>query len=532
MSQASPVDVTSLPKKKRVTLSRVAWSLVAGGLLVAGAWSGSNYYRYGSFKGGSSLAAAAEVPSTQPSGKNDKASASDTATWFRVTRRDFNLSIVASGEMDSKKKEELKSNVEGVTTIIDIVPEGTLAKEGDVLVQLATDEIKEKIELEIQNVERARQDKIGADQQMIVSQSEAETAIKTGELKIQMAELELEKWRNGTDLQQKRTLALDLEKANRNLTRFVRDQKLSQDLYNQKFISLTELEKAQLDEIEGINALATAKLAIKIYEEYTRKNDEKKYNSDVDQARNELERIKRRYAGELRRCKSDLESKERSLKYREDRMAKLQEQFASTTIKATQNGLVVYATSVGANRRNQPMAQGRQVRQNEAIIILPDTGQMIATLRVNEAVISQIQVDNPVTVTLDSRSRQPMTGKVYQIGVMAEDGGWMNPDLREYTVKVEFPKEGLQGKLKPAMRCTGEIITGVVKDAIAVPIQAVFTEGKKQFVYVPDHVNEGKLRKRVIKLGKTSETYAEILDGIQETELVLIRKPLPGEVQD
>jgi HlyD family secretion protein len=532
MSHATPVDATPVPAKKRRSFSRMAIWAVGAGILMAAAWSASNYYRHGSLLGpGNTLLAVAGSPTTQPSSASEKASAADTATWFRVVRRDFNLSIVASGEMDSKKKEELKSNVDGLTTIIDIVPEGTLAKTGDVLVQLATDEIKEKIEQEIQNVERARQDKIGSEQQMIVSQAESETAIKTGELKIQMAELEQQKWRNGTDLQQKRNLALDLEKANRNLTRFVRDQKLSLDLYNRKFISLTELEKAQLEEIEGTNALASAKLAIKIYEEYTRKNDEKKYSSDVEQAKNDLERTKRRYAGELRRCTSDLESKDRSLKYREERMAKLQEQFNSTTIRATQNGLVVYSTSVGSNRRNQPMAQGRQVRQNEVIIILPDTTQMIATLRVNEAVISQIQVDNPVTVTLDSRSRQPMTGKVYQIGVMAEDGGWMNPDLREYTVKVEFPKESLQGKLKPAMRCTGEIVTGVVKDAIAVPIQAVFTEGKKQFVYVPD-VREGKLRKRVVKIGKTSETYAEILNGLQETELVLIRKPLPGEVED
>ena len=45
-----------------------------------------------------------------------------------------------------------------------------------------------------------------------------------------------------------------------------RDYELSQELYDQRFISLNELEEREIDMIEARDALATAKLAIEVYD--------------------------------------------------------------------------------------------------------------------------------------------------------------------------------------------------------------------------------------------------------------------------
>jgi HlyD family secretion protein len=74
--------------------------------------------------------------------------------------------------------------------------------------------------------------------------------------------------------------------------------------------------------------------------------------------------------------------------------------------------------------------------------------------------------------------------------------------------------------------CASEILIGRVENAIAVPVQAVFTEGDQRFCYVETLAG---LEKKPVKIGRASETYVEILSGLEGDERVLLRKAKPGE---
>ena len=110
---------------------------------------------------------------------------------------------------------------------------------------------------------------------------------------------------------------------------------------------------------------------------------------------------------------------------------------------------------------------------------------------------------------------------------MAEDGGWMNRDLRQYTVKVDLPA-GFDEALKPAMRCTGRITVGHVHDKLAVPIQAVVAEENEHFVYVAH--GKRRVRRQLVEIGRASETMVTIRDGLSPGQRVLVRKPRAGEL--
>ena len=196
---------------------------------------------------------------------------------------------------------------------------------------------------------------------------------------------------------------------------------------------------------------------------------------------------------------------------------------------APQDGLVVYASSVGGRRwRGDPIAPGREVRLNETILLLPDTRQMIASLKVHEALVPQVNVGDEVLVTVDAKPEASYVGKVTNIGVMAADGGWLNPQLREYAVTCELPA-GVDPSLKPAMRCTGHIKTGRVEDALAVPVQAIFAEGDQRYVLLPTAPGSDKVQRQAVKTGRASETMIEIMEGLEPGRTVLMRSPRPGE---
>ena len=110
--------------------------------------------------------------------------------------------------------------------------------------------------------------------------------------------------------------------------------------------------------------------------------------------------------------------------------------------------------------------------------------------------------------------------------MMAEDGGWRDPQRRDYTVRVKlFQDPGMQ--LKPSMRCVGNITLDRVEDALSVPIQSIFREGRSAFVYVP---TTGGFAQQPVTLGRSSELSVEILNGVDQGDRVLLREPLPVEV--
>ena len=59
-------------------------------------------------------------------------------------------------------------------------------------------------------------------------------------------------------------------------------------------------------------------------------------------------------------------------------------------------------------------------------------------------------------MTSDALPDTPLVGEVLSVGVLAESGGWRDPNRRDYTVRISLDGQNEQG-LKPAMRCKAEI---------------------------------------------------------------------------
>jgi hypothetical protein len=140
----------------------------------------------------------------------------------------------------------------------------------------------------------------------------------------------------------------------------------------------------------------------------------------------------------------------------------------------------------------------------------------------------RIKPGQRVVVVSDAVPDTPLEAEVLSVGVLAETGDWVDRNRRDYTVKIML-LNGNQLGLKPSMRCKAEIFVGEVKDALFVPIQACFRKGPIAYVYVPK--GSGYAEKPVT-LGRSSELYLEILDGLDDGDIVLLRKPSAEQIID
>ncbi len=473
------------------------------------------------------LAAAGAIGLVLRGGGEAGATHSDDA--FLVRRGDFDIVIPVSGELAAMKQIEIRNRLDSRAIITEIVAEGTFVKAGDVLMRLNDEEIRNQL--------RDQQDRVNtAEAALISAQANLEIKIKTREaelakadLAIQLADLALRSWNEGEVVSRRKELELAVETAEKEYERLAARFAESKKLLEKRFISLDEYKQDEIALMRADANLVQARLDMEVYEKYQYIQDKKQKESDLEQAKSERERIQQQYDAEVRTAQSEVDSKQYQLDSAKEKLEELREQLRNCVVVAPSPGLVVYYSSLeSGNRRNdgQPPQVGTELYPNEPVMILPDTTQMIATVKVSEALSGLIKPGQRATVTSDAMPHQPIMGEVLSIGVLAESGGWRDPNRRDYTVRVLL-ENGADLGLKPAMRCRANIYVDRVEDSLHVPVQAVFRNGPLAYVYVPQ---DGGYAQRKVAIGRASELYIEIKDGVNEGDLVLLYEPANKEI--
>lgn len=476
---------------------------------------------------GVALVSATALVVTNGHSKAGEAGAEDE---FVVKRGSFRITIPTSGELAALQQIEIRNRLEHRATITEIIEEGTSVKAGDVLFRIADEEIRNKIKDSEDAVNTANSASIAAQSNLDIRISSSKSELDRADLAVMLAELDLEAWDKGEVVKRRRQLALDLEIAQKDYSRLNEQYDQSVKLQAQKFISRDELKRDEIAMIRAHAYLKEAQLSKQVYENYQFPQDQARKISNLDQSRAERTRVEERHKAEMETVRANVASKRHQLRSRRERLTDLLEQLELCTVQAPADGWVVYASSLESGRwrhnNGQAPTVGTELRRNDLVIVLPDTSQMIASVKVNEALSGVIEPGLKATITSDAMPDEVLHGEVISIGVLAESGGWIDRNRRDYTVKILiWDGEGLG--LKPSMRCKADIFVGRVDDTLFVPVQAVFREGALAYVYVRQ---ESGFAQRAVTLGRSSELNVEVLEGLDAQEVVLLREPEPGEV--
>ncbi|MFI4915726.1 MAG: HlyD family efflux transporter periplasmic adaptor subunit [Phycisphaerales bacterium JB060] len=443
--------------------------------------------------------------------------------------RDFEIQTIATGELEARQQVEIRNKLDSRATLTTIVEEGRRVAKGDVLFTLNSEAIEQEITEEESRVETARADLEAAENAYRIQVSDNESNLRASNLELELAQLALQQWRDGDDPKEMERLQADLDSAQRNFDRLKEKFIQSKELFEKNFKSKNDYEQEQIQLLEAESRVKQAQLALNTYRDYQRPRDEKQRTSDVEEAEAKVDRVRKQNAIELASKEANRKNARRQLELREERLAKHRQQLAYCEITAPNDGLVVYNSSTRRGRWNDdPPEPGMEISPNETLIVLPDTSEMVASVRVHESLAGRLQPGQPATVRVEALGSVILPGTVESIGVLAESGNWRDPNLREYTVRVLLQPGEYAKDLKPSMRAEATIVMDRVEDALTIPVQSVFSEGRLRYVYVP---NGNRYERVPIRLGRRSETEAEVLAGLSVGDNVLVRAPEPGEVQ-
>ncbi len=451
-----------------------------------------------------------------------------TADVVQASVQDFDIQTIATGELEAREQVEIRNKLDSRATLTTIIDEGTRVAKGDVLFTLNSESIEQQITEEESRVETARADLEAAENSYLIQISDNESNLRAATLEKELAELALKQWRDGDDPKELERLQAAFDAADRDYTRRSDKYKQSTDLHEQKFKSDNDYKLETIELLEAESRVKQARLALDTYKNYQRPRDEKQRTSDVAEAEAKVERVQKQNAIELASKEANRKNARRQLELREERLAKLREQLGYCTIHAPNDGLVVYNSSTRNGRwRSDPPEPGMEVSPNEVMIVLPDTTEMVAAVRVHESLAGRLRPGQPANIRIEALGTTVIPGTVDSIGVLAESGNWRDPNLREYTVRILLQPGEWAKQLKPSMRAEATIVLDQVDDAVTIPVQSVFSEGRLQYVYMP---SGSRFERTPIKLGRRSETQAEVLAGLSAGDRVLVRAPEPGEV--
>ena len=443
--------------------------------------------------------------------------------YARVQRGPLVVDLAEDGEIKPSEQLILKSEVEGRHSILFIVPEGTLVKKGDLLVELdVATTVDEKVNQEIavtnaaSALEMKRED-------LEIARNQAASDVELAEQDLAFAREDLVKYEEGEYPNKLDETKGSVTLAEQELEQAREKYEWSRKLHAEDFLSESELKGDELSWRHKELSLATARGNLSLLETYTHKRELAKLQSDVRQKEAALDRVRRKAASSILQEESSLRAKEAEFNRQRQKLEKLEEQIAKAKIYAPMSGQVIYSTS---NQRpwenNEPLKEGVEVWERRDLIILPTADTFVASTVVRESALKSLSTGMPVRVTCDAIPGKEFSGTLARIAPMPDNGRrWMNPDIKEYPAEVRI--DGGVGELKNGMGCRLRILLAEYEDAVSVPVQCVVRVGGEPCVWV--RTPRGPER-RAVEAGLDNNRFVRIVSGLDGGEEVLLVPPL------
>ena len=159
--------------------------------------------------------------------------------------------------------------------------------------------------------------------------------------------------------------------------------------------------------------------------------------------------------------------------------------------------------------------KGQVVGPGQGLMRIVNLNNMFVSTAVPESYIGKLKVGTVVNVYLAS------LGKTY-VGKIRQVASNINPNNRSFGIEVSIPNA--ENLLRPNQVAKLKIIDYTNANAVVVPSNVIQVDGNgDQFVFEATSIKDktGIAKKVVVKVGKTSENFTEILGGLEPKTVVV-----------
>lgn len=156
------------------------------------------------------------------------------------------------------------------------------------------------------------------------------------------------------------------------------------------------------------------------------------------------------------------------------------------------------------------------------VLTIADLKDLVINAHINQADITRLKHDQEVEVQVEAVPGLTVYGRVERIAPQAT----IKNNIKGFAVRILL--KDVDKRIRPGMTANIKIPVAAADNVVAVPLAAVFTERNpdtmksERFVYVQ---KGEKVEKRQIQLGVADFMFAEIQDGVEPGEIVMLEPP-------
>ncbi len=472
------------------------------------------------------------LPSFSSGNKGSKDKVLDR--YFNVKKGDMTISVLLTGNVNAQVKHKLALEAAFNTKLLWVVPENTKVKKGDVVAKFETEDLQIKIDefkLNLQNTQKELEIAI-EEKKILESSNEAE--IKTAADAVTESEEAFSKYKKLEGPRDDDAQDVKVEDAKKVLE----DAKIAYESANNDFVNTVFMKqddeddaKQKLDglkkktEKEQIN-YANSILERKIFKRFTYRNKMTQLQNTVDQKNLEMNKVKIKTASQLIQKENAISKIQENIKKIERDLKKHEEYMTQMQLVAPVDGIVTFGDP--DNRRwggALEVKVGMDIRRKEVLITIPDMSKLIVEFDLPEQYRSKVAQNYSVIITPDSLPNLKIRGRISKIALLPVNLiFWDRTSPKIYNSEIELDQQNPQ--LVSGMSVQIEIITETLKDVISIPIESVFEEEGKYFVYLktgdkPKIVN--------VTLGISNDNYVHIKSGLSEGDTIYLYRPFESK---
>ena len=436
----------------------------------------------------------------------------------KVKNEQFIVAFSEGGELVGVKDVKVENEMDGSSTIVSIIDEGStvkgpkriqaqpsdtpaaLAKKyevseealrhvnpdledaiknaesitipGDLLVELDPGSLKDKILNQEIAVRTAKNSVTKAENDLEIQRLKNQQSIDNAGMDVQFSKLDLEKFKESDAA----LMREDYKGSITNLANQVKRSKEQMGITEAQIVAYRELEKKQfLSKIKlrqeqlnlqteqdnvtkYLHSIKMLRRESDAYEKYEYKKLEANFTSLIKQSELSLATVRQTATNNMITATTDLETQKQKLELEKEQLIEVKDQMNKTRIYAPSPGLVVY--HVGESSRyggsSTMIEKGAALRKGQDIIHLPDLSQMMVALKVHESRINQVKPGLFVQIRIDTVPDRSFKGEIVYVAPVASAAERWGSNKKVFKCEVSI-KEDLPPYVRPGASATCRI---------------------------------------------------------------------------
>ena len=437
-----------------------------------------------------------------------------------AVRDELVVTVTDRGELEAVDAVNVICELEGGGKLVSIKPEGTRVTKGELVAQIDTDALTKLRNEQRAKLETAQGKVLEFESDLTQAKSRQATEDAKAEKTLKLAELALEAYRapKGEYENQLQRLKSALELARKELVEAEEDLDFTKEQLKKGRGELTAVKAKELGLTQKRFVVNSAEGDLNLVENFSRKQKITELEFNFNDAKRELISTEKAQASAVKKAENQLATAKSSAEIEGETLKRVDKQIGTCTITAPSDGMVLYVNRRWYGDEGQ-IRPGANLQHQQPIFNLPDFSKMRVNMKVHEALVKRVQLEQTAAIKLDALPNQLLSGKVTKIGTVAQnDGGW-GSRVKAYETQVTLDNVPSEAGLKPGMTAEVKILIRKVADAVLVPVTAVAEIDGQRVVYV---VRGYVITRRDVTIGQENEQYVQVLTGLEVGEAVAL----------